>query len=225
MQFRCPNCDQPIQIGDAPVQPNDQTEALTCPSCQSKISLSTDSTTTHIPIEGLAIGNLELQQIVGEGAFGTVYKAWDRNLQRAVAIKLPRQDRVRNDAGKSFLREARAAARIQHPNVVQVYEVGQAEHGFYIVSEFIEGITLSEWLKIRDLAPEAAAQLMITICRAVQAAHDAEVIHRDLKPGNVLMDTSNTPHVADFGLARQGGTEITVTHEGRIVGTPAYMSP
>jgi serine/threonine protein kinase/formylglycine-generating enzyme required for sulfatase activity len=225
MQFRCPNCDHPIQIRDVPVQPHDRTEAVTCPSCQSKISLSSDSTNTHIPIDGLSIGHLDLQQIVGEGAFGTVYKAWDRNLQRAVAIKLPRQDRMRADSGKSFLREARASAKIHHPNVVQVYEVGQSESGFYIVSEFIEGITLSEWLKIRDLTPEAASRLMITICRAVQAAHDAEVIHRDLKPGNVLMDTSNTPHVADFGLARQSGTDITVTHDGRIVGTPSYMSP
>lgn len=225
MRFRCPNCDHNIQVGDVASSTSERTEALTCPSCLSKISLSSESTTTHIPSVGLAIGHLELQQIVGEGAFGTVYKAWDRNLRRDVAVKLPRRDRVQADAGKSFLREARAAARIQHPNIVQVYEVGQADSGFYIVSEFVDGITLSEWLKLRELSPQSAAAMMVTICRAVQAAHDANVIHRDLKPGNVLMDTMNQPHIADFGLARQSGVEITVTHDGRIVGTPSYMSP
>ncbi len=225
MQFRCPNCDHPIRIGDAPAKPHDQTDSLTCPSCNSRIHFSSDEPTTHVSNIGLNIGQLDLLQIVGEGAFGTVYKAWDKNLQRHVAVKVPRRDRVTADTAKSFLREARSAAKIQHPSVVQVFEVGQTDHGIYIVSEFIEGITLSEWLKLRELSWQDAARLMILICHGVQAAHDANVIHRDLKPGNILMDSKGQPHVSDFGLARSTNHEITVTHDGRIVGTPSYMSP
>ncbi|MFN9719854.1 MAG: protein kinase domain-containing protein [Planctomycetota bacterium] len=225
MKFRCPNCDHPILVGEASAHPLDQTDSLECPSCHSRIYLSSEETTTHISSLGLNIGQLELLQIVGEGAFGSVYQAWDKSLQRHVAVKVPRRDRVTADTAKAFLREARAAARVQHPNIVQVFEVGQTDNGIYIVSEFIGGITLSEWLRIHEPSWREAAGLMILICQGVHAAHEANVIHRDLKPGNILMDSKHQPHVSDFGLARNLSHEITVTCDGRIVGTPSYMSP
>lgn len=226
MKFRCPNCNNQVEILDKHPVAGIDTEVVTCPSCNSRISLSDDPETTQVSFVGQEIGQFEIRKVLGEGAFGTVYHAWDRELHRDVAIKVPRPERVTKSSAKQFLREARAAAQIKHPNIVQVYEVGQLGDALYIVSEFIDGITLSEWLKIRTVNPREAAALMVTICRAVQAAHAAGVVHRDLKPGNVLMDQQSVPHVADFGLARrETGADITVTQDGRIVGTPSYMSP
>ena len=205
---------------------DDTISDITCPSCNSRFSLSGEETATAASLTGKFIAHFECRDVLGEGAFGTVYKAWDSQLERFVAIKVPREGRVNRDSTKSFLREARSAAGIKHPNVVQVFEVGTIDESFYIVSEYIEGISLSLWLRENPLSVIDAAKLMIKICDAVQAAHDSGVIHRDLKPGNILMDASRAPHVTDFGLAkRDDGGEVTVTQHGKVLGTPAYMSP
>ncbi len=231
MQFRCPNCNHPIQIAEPQTpgsgkESNDRKDAIECPSCHSRISLSADAAETVISEVGRFVGMFSVQRVLGEGAFGTVYLARDENLQRSVAVKIPRRDRIRGRTAADFLKEARSAARVRHPNIVQVFEVGQRSEGPYIVSEYIDGISLSEWLKIRTLLPRDAAALSRTISAAVQAAHDAGVVHRDLKPGNILMDLQDQPHITDFGLATvDDAGEITVTQDGHIVGTPAYMSP
>ncbi|MCA9034625.1 MAG: protein kinase [Planctomycetaceae bacterium] len=229
MQFRCPNCRNPIVIEehDESVGASQATlDAITCPSCNSKFSLSAEETTTYIPEKGMSIGHFDVRQVLGEGAFGTVYKCLDTELNRFVAVKVPREGRVSQDSAALFMREARAAAAINHPNVISVYEVGQYGDGFYIASEFIDGIALSEVLKLRTFPPREAGQLMIKLLRAVQVFHDKGIVHRDLKSGNILIDTSYEPHIADFGLARrENPQEITVTQTGKIIGTPAYMSP
>lgn len=228
MQFRCPNCQQPIRIEDNEQSPMDAEtfDTIECPSCRSRFSLSSEDDTTLTFQEGLTIGHFEIRQVLGEGAFGTVFKAWDTELQRFVALKVPREGRITKETSKLFLREARAVAGISHPNVVAVYEMGQHGERFYIASELIEGITLSEYLRDRLLDPVTSARFMIKILHGVAVFHEKGIIHRDLKPGNILLDNNNEPHISDFGLAQSDNVnEVTVTNSGRIVGTLLYMSP
>ena len=126
---------------------------------------------------------------------------------------------------QQFLREARNAARPNHPGIVKVHEVGRHEGGIYLVTEYVKGLPLSDWIAHRRPSIHEAAALMQRIAEIVHHAHEAGVVHRDLKPHNVLVDTEGEPHVADFGLARQQATDITMTVEGQLLGTPAYMSP
>ena len=124
-----------------------------------------------------------------------------------------------------FVREARSAAQIKHPGVVSVHEVGREDDSLYIVSDFIAGCNLKDWLSSRRLTPKEAAELCAKIADALHAAHEAGVVHRDLKPGNVMMDMAGEPHLTDFGLAKGETGEITMTVDGQVLGTPAYMSP
>ena len=124
-----------------------------------------------------------------------------------------------------FLRDARVAAQLKHPSIVSVHEVGTHENTIYIVSDFIHGVTLAEWVEGKCLAPRDAAELCVKIATALHHAHESGVVHRDLKPGNIMMDASGEPHLVDFGLAKRDAGEITMTVEGQILGTPAYMSP
>jgi serine/threonine protein kinase len=114
---------------------------------------------------------------------------------------------------------------LTHPNIVSVYEVGRHGDTLYIASKFIEGATLADWIEAHPLTPREAADLMVKVAQAIQHAHERGVIHRDLKPGNILLDASGEPHVADFGLAKRDAGEITMTVDGQVLGTPAYMSP
>ncbi|MGB4710179.1 MAG: bifunctional serine/threonine-protein kinase/formylglycine-generating enzyme family protein [Fuerstiella sp.] len=226
MHFRCPNCNNPVEMAEGELNLDETVSDITCPTCNSKFSLSGEETATAASFSGTMIAHFEVRDVLGEGAFGTVYKAWDSQLERHVAIKVPREGRVNKDSARLFLREARAAAGIKHQNVVQVHEVGAIDSSFYIVSEYVEGISLSMWLREHVMSPLEAVRLMIPICGAVSAAHKAGIIHRDLKPGNILMDENNVPRVTDFGLAkRESPNEVTVTQQGKILGTPAYMSP
>jgi serine/threonine-protein kinase len=228
MQFRCPNCQHPILIEDqALAAPAEETvDTVECPACHSRFSLSSDSDSTTISTPGMKIAHFEIEEFLGEGSFGTVYKAWDTELQRHVALKVPREGRVTKDTSKQFLREARAAAGIKHTNVVGIYEMGQHGDGYYIAAELIDGISLSDYLRNHAFEHAAAAQLVIKVLRGVQTFHDKGIIHRDLKPGNILLDGQNEPHISDFGLARSDDqADLTVTHSGKIVGTLLYMSP
>src|SRR5262249_44644762 len=124
-----------------------------------------------------------------------------------------------------ILREARAAAQVRHPHIVHTYEVGISGELIFIVSEAIQGANLQDWLAEHRLSAAESARLCAALADALHHAHEAGVVHRDLKPSNVLMDQSGEPHLTDFGLAKREGAEITMTIDGRILGTPAYMSP
>ncbi len=203
MQFRCPNCQHSIRVEENHHQAQPEAETLDtieCPSCHSRFSLSADEDSTTIVTLGLKVAHFEIQQVLGEGAFGTVYKAFDTELQRHVALKVPRDGRITKETSNMFLREARAAAGVTHPNVVAVYEMGQHGESFYIASELIEGITLSEYLRSRIVEPLDAARIMIKLLAGIKVFHDKGIIHRDLKPGNILLDSNNEPHISDFGL-------------------------
>lgn len=142
-----------------------------------------------------------------------------------VAVKIPRKGQLDPDETEQFLREARAAAQLRHPRIVSVHEVGRERDTVFIVSDFIQGATLADRLTAQRFSIREAAELCAKIAAALHHAHDAGVIHRDLKPGNVILDANGEPHIMDFGLARREVGEVTMTIEGRVLGTPAYMSP
>ena len=171
------------------------------------------------------IKQFELQTILGQGGFGIVWRAKDKRLQRDVAIKVPRSDRLAHADRSMFLREARAAAKLKHPNIIAIHEVGEDDSEVFIVSELIDGVSLKVWLESHKLTANAAAQLIAKLAKAVQHAHDKKIVHRDLKPANVLMDQHGEPHVADFGLAKRDTGEESLSIQGKLMGTPAYMAP
>ena len=161
----------------------------------------------------------------GRGAFGRVYLAYDDDLQRQVAIKMPTAKRFeRPEDADAYLNEARTAASLDHPNIVPVHDVGRMENGsIYVVSKLIDGQSLKECIRHRRFDCRESAQLIATIAQALDHAHEKRLIHRDVKPANILIDeNTGTPFVADFGLAVRDEVYL---RDSRIAGTPAYMSP
>ncbi len=220
LHIRCPHCCNPIEVvDDSPLL------EITCPSCDSRISLIGERTVPETRDGHRRVGHFELLEVVGSGGFGTVWKARDMGLDRLVALKVPRKDQLAPQELEQFLREARSAAQLRHPNIVGVHEVGRADGQVYIVSDFLEGLNLADWLSGRRATPREAARWCATLAVALQHAHEHGVIHRDLKPSNIMLDEQLEPHLMDFGLAKREAGEITMTVQGRILGTPAYMSP
>jgi serine/threonine protein kinase len=200
-------------------------EDVTCPSCGSNISLVSEETTEAYQPGPKRIGHFELLERIGLGGFGAVWKARDTVLDRIVALKVPRRSQLEASEVEYFFRDARAAAQLRHPSIVSVHEVGRDGEAVFIASDYIAGANLHEWLTVKPLTLREAAELVAQVAEAVQHAHERGVVHRDLKPGNILMDQAGRPHITDFGLAKRDSGEITMTLEGQILGTPAYMSP
>jgi hypothetical protein len=171
------------------------------------------------------IGRFELRAVLGQGTFGRVFRAYDPQLEREVALKVPRFGPDQPGQVERFLGEAKAAARLRHPNVVAVFESGRAGDEYYIASEFVEGRPLSDVL--RESRPDfaQAARWVRDLARGLAYAHAAGVIHRDVKPANVLIDRAGRPQLTDFGLAKRVGDDATRTADGTVLGTPAYMAP
>jgi len=173
-----------------------------------------------------AFGDYELVEEIARGGMGVVYRAIQKSLGRTVAIKmLLRRDLAGPAEIARFRSEAEAAAQLDHPGIVSIFEVGEeAGHPFYSM-QFIEGTTLSRRLTAGPLPPREAAAILAKVADAVQVAHDNGVLHRDLKPSNILIDSTGEPHVSDFGLAKRIEAAESMTHTGAIIGTPCYMSP
>ena len=220
MHIRCPHCRNPIEVIE-----DDQLRDIICPSCGSSFNLLPDETVSHRSVAHRTLGRFELIERIGIGAFGEVWTAHDSELDRTVAVKIPRKDQLTVEEAEAFLREARSAAQLHHPSIVAVHEVGKQDDQLYIVSDYIQGITLADWLTGKRPTPREAAELCAKIADAVQHAHEHGVIHRDLKPSNIMLDEDGQPHIMDFGLAKREAGEITMTMEGRVLGTPAYMAP
>ncbi len=220
LRIRCPHCKNPFQI----VQGGDELD-IQCPSCGSSFNLISGTETVTDRTETVRIHHFELTNRVGIGAFGEVWRARDTVLDRTVAVKIPRRGQLDDQEIEKFLREARAAAQLKHPSIVSIHEVGRVADTVYIVSDFIGGVSLADWLTGQQPTFREAAELVSVIAEAVDHAHSAGVIHRDLKPGNILIDTEGHPHLTDFGLAKRESGEVTMTVDGQIIGTPAYMSP
>lgn len=221
MHIRCPHCRNPVELVD-----DGRNDEINCPACGSSFSLvGNDSTATFLPDSAKTLAHFTLDQRIGMGAFGTVWKARDTELDRTVAVKVPRKGPLDSAETEKFLREARAAAQLKHPNIVSVHEVGQEDGTLYIVSDLVEGVTLTDWLTGYQPTPRESAELCVKLAGALHHAHEQGVIHRDLKPGNIMLDRDGAPHLMDFGLAKRDAGEITMTVDGQILGTPAYMSP
>ena len=175
--------------------------------------------------------NYQITEMIGRGGMGVVYKGKQMSLDRIVAIKLlPLEVSIDRDFGDRFVREARTMAKMNHPNIVSVFDFGHTTEGhLYFVMEFVEGTTLHHLIKAVGLKPTQSLELIIGVCDALQYAHSEGVIHRDIKPANILVDTRGRVKVTDFGLARMDTTKTPEqwgqTMTGMVLGTPDYMSP
>ena len=178
------------------------------------------------------IARYRLDRVIGSGGMGVVWEAWDPALERRLAIKLLRPE-ITDDAGRArLLREARALAKLQHPNVVAVHDVGEVDGDVFIATELVDGEPMGRWQLGRPASEVIAAYAQAA--RGLWAAHRAGLIHRDVKPSNILIGTDGRVRIGDFGLATRDrmavpahtdGGDPRITRDGQIVGTPAYMAP
>ena len=218
LRIRCPHCH-----GINELDADDSLENLSCSGCRCQFSVLGEL--DNLVSRPRYVAHFLLLERLGGGGFGTVWKARDTKLDRLVAVKLPHRSRLGAEESELFFREARAAAQLHHPGIVSVFEVGRTDESIYIVSELIEGISLADWLKDGRLSAPEAAELCRELATALVHAHARGVIHRDLKPANIVLDANLRPHLTDFGLAQRELGEVTMTVDGQMVGTPAYMSP
>ncbi len=177
----------------------------------------------HLPT---IVGDYELIQEIGRGGMGVVFRATQISLNRDVAIKMILRGRLASDADlQRFLAEAAATAKLEHPNIVPVYDVGDVDGRPFFSMQYVEGMTLADLLSDGPIQPRQAAEIVAAIARAVEFAHQQGVLHRDLKPSNILIAQDGKPLITDFGLAKQVDTDDGLTRSGMLVGTPSYMSP
>ena len=172
-----------------------------------------------------AIGRYRIDEVLGKGGFGVVYRAWDTLLERTVAVKVPHRLRHPEvDAASAFLSEARLAARVRHPGIVVVHDSGVEPDGLcYVVFEFVQGKTLAATMRERRLPLREGVQMLAQVAQALHVAHKSGLVHRDLKPANILIDADGRARVSDFGLAVDEATQQARTHD--YSGTPHYMAP
>lgn len=219
---------------DAPTDSNSQFDERTVSVAPNDTAVSGAGTTAESRPTGDAtslvtqpFGRYTLQRLLGTGGMGSVYLAHDHELDRKVAIKFPEFDDrpdMKAAAIARFRREARAMATVHHPNICPIFDVGQHDGRHYLTMSYIDGKTLSE--VFGSLSQEEVVRLVMTIARALHAAHQAGVVHRDLKPSNIMLNQRGEPIVMDFGLAsRAAASEVEQTHSGLIIGSPAYMAP
>jgi serine/threonine protein kinase/predicted Zn-dependent protease len=171
-------------------------------------------------------GDYELLEEIGRGGQGVVYRARQKSLNRTVALKVIGLGQWATEAHlKRFRREAEAAARLEHPSIVPIHEVGERDGSCYFSMKLVEGGQLDEVVRHSPMSTRQAAELIAKVARTVHYAHEHGILHRDIKPGNILLDAKGEPHLTDFGLARLVETESTVTRTKEVLGTPSYMAP
>jgi eukaryotic-like serine/threonine-protein kinase len=171
-------------------------------------------------------GDYELLEQIGRGGQGVVFRARQKSLNRVVALKVIGLGHWATEAHlKRFRLEAEAAARLEHPGIVPIHEVGERDGSCYFSMKFVEGGQLDEVVSRESMPPRRAAELIAKIARTVHYAHEHGILHRDIKPGNILLDQKGEPHLTDFGLARLVESESTVTRTMEVLGTPSYMAP
>jgi WD40 repeat protein len=226
LRVRCPHCHAPIRLADA------GTVDVLCPGCGSAFRVQdTRATDSVAPMRPL--GRFQLLERVGAGAFGAVWRARDTRLDRIVALKIPHAGLLTSaDDLERFQREARAAAQLRHPGIVTVHEVATLEGLPVIVSDFIAGAPLRDFLEVRRPTFRESAGLVADVAEALDYAHGRGAVHRDIKPANIMVEPAadrsdgiGRPRLLDFGLALREGVEVTLTLDGQLIGTPAYMSP
>lgn len=227
----CARCGSPLPDGN---------ESGLCPKCTHTVPIrakaaGADSETSDAPdldevSAALDLPNLQVLSVLGRGGMGVVYKARQKSLDRMVALKIlppsPDRDILFEER---FMREARALARLSHPNIVVVHDYGRVNDYCYFVMEYIDGVNLRQALRARNLSAEQALGIVPPVCDALQYAHDEGIVHRDIKPENILIDRKGRVKIADFGLARlrrgDHPHDWTITGSGQVMGTLHYMAP
>ena len=239
-RIRCPHCQNPIQLAD------DRSDEVLCPGCGGSFRVR-EARATATTARMRPLGKFQLLERVGLGAFGAVWKARDTELDRIVALKIPHTGLLTEEQElERFHREARAAAQLRHPHIATVHEVVTLEGLPTIVADFIHGVTLKDFLGVRRLTFREAAALVADLAEALDYAHERGLVHRDVKPSNIMLEYSppftpdpgaggtgvggegagvGKPVLMDFGLALRGEAEVTLTQDSHILGTPAYLSP
>jgi predicted ATPase/predicted Ser/Thr protein kinase len=207
---RCSDCGTPIPVGEDD-----------CPHCLTRLVAAAE--------EDPAIPGHRIVRLLGEGGMGKVYLAEDETLGRRVAIKLISETTAATDtATQRFLREARSMATVEHLHIVRVYSFGETEGRHYLVMEYVEGESLATRIRrLGTLTVDESLRILRETTDALEAAWEHGIVHRDVKPANILLDASNRVRVADFGLAKatELPSELSVTHHGQVLGTPHYVSP
>jgi eukaryotic-like serine/threonine-protein kinase len=233
----CPSCHHTLESGDL------HGSSIHCEQCGGSFRLEKLAQTSTIDAIRV-IGRFQLLDAVGKGAFGTVWRARDTQLDRVVALKIPHPHAIESWLDAERLgREARIAAQLRHEGIVRLYEMLTLENVPVLVSDFIDGLSLKDFLKIRRMTFHETALVVAQIAESLDYAHECGLIHRDIKPANIMIeygaggDLANgasekpgahrvgKPIIVDFGLALRPETEIVMTVEGQLLGTPAYMSP
>ena len=172
------------------------------------------------------LGDYELLEEIGRGGQGVVFRARQKSLNRTVALKVISLGQWASKAHlKRFRLEAEAAAKLEHPGIVPIHEVGERDGSCYFSMKFIEGGQLDEVIKRSPMSIRQAVELILKVGHTVHYAHEHGILHRDIKPGNILLDAKGEPHLTDFGLARLLETESSVTQTLDVLGTPSYMAP
>jgi hypothetical protein len=238
VSVHCPGCGSAARVPDTFLG-----QPVRCKKCRRKFTAAADrpaptagdEATRSSPRAASAsspaavptrVGRFEVRSVLGQGAFGTVYRAYDPQLEREVALKVPLPGALDGPrAAERFLREARAAAGLRHPHLVPVYDAGRGADGPYIASAFVAGHTLARALDGGPLEPQRAARVVRGLAEALAYAHRCGVVHRDVKPANVMLDAADAPHLMDFGLAVSAESSAKITRDGAVLGTPSYMAP
>ena len=172
------------------------------------------------------LGDYQLLEEIGRGGQGVVFRARQKSLNRTVALKVISLGQWASKAHlKRFRLEAEAAAHLEHPGIVPIHEVGERDGQCYFSMKFVEGGHLDEVVRRAPMSIRQGAELIAKVARTVHYAHEHGILHRDIKPGNILLDAKGEPHLTDFGLARLVESESSVTHTLEVLGTPSYMAP
>lgn len=223
----CPQCGVAVP-GDAP--------GGSCPSCLLRQAMGPTvaggAGVVAEPVEGELAGvfpQFQILELIGSGGMGRVYKVMQPGLGRVAALKVMMPELAKDPAFvERFTREGRALARLQHPNIVSVFDIGETGGYCWLLMEYVDGVNLRQVMQSGSLSPKDALQIIPGVCAALEYAHGQGVLHRDIKPENILLDGAGRVKIADFGVAKLSegeGRRVTLTVSGSSLGTPAYMAP